>query len=327
MRVAVTGGTGFLGSHVVDTLLAKGHEPVCLVRRSSDTRHLQECGVETVHGALDVPDTLIGLVRDADAVIHTAAALKANSRKELYQANTEGTRALVDLAQRFDAQRFVHVSSIAAKGPAPTPQPLPADAPLAPVSVYGKTKAAAEDAVRAAAPQISVRIVRPPVLYGPRDMAILELFRAIKKGLFPIPSPRGSMVGTIYGPDCAEAIVAALEHSGDPGDPPLVVEPADAPGHPWETFRDLSAKHIGVTKVRTLRPPRWAVHSAGALTTLTGRITRRPPRFNIDKAREACHPYWVADADSAKILDWTPKHDLDTGLEKTIGWYRDRGLL
>lgn len=325
MRVALTGGTGFLGSHIVDALLARGDVPVCLVRRTSDTTHLDTLGVETVLGAVDVPDTLPALVRDADAVVHTAALLKAHSRDELWRCNAEGTRALVDHARLAGVDRFVHVSSIAAKGPAPSPEPLPHDGALAPISDYGRSKAAAEDAVRAAASDMTVRIIRPPVLYGPRDMAILELFQTLaRRRVFPMPAPAGSLVGTIYGPDCADAVVTALHHRSKD---PLTVEPADAPGRTWEEFRDLSAKHLGLDKVRTLRPPRWLVHTAGAASTLGGKLTGRPPRFNRDKAREATQRYWVADTESMKQIDWAPEHDLDAGLAKTLAWYREKGML
>jgi 2-alkyl-3-oxoalkanoate reductase len=324
MRVAVTGGTGFLGGHLVERLLETDHEPVCLVRKTSDTTHLDGFGVETVVGSLDDPQSLRRLLQGSDAVIHGAAQVKAHRAIELHTANTEGTRSLVEAAKVEGVDRFVHISSIAAKGPAPGPEPLPATTPPAPVSYYGRSKAAAEAAVLAAQTDFSVTIVRPPVLYGPRDHAMLELFQAIQRRLFPITAPNDSRIATLYGPDCTDALIAALRHEATQ---PLIIEPADAPGHSWEAFRDHAAEALGVTGVRTVRPPRWLVHGLATWNSIGGRLRGKVPAFNRDKAREACCPYWVSDTTSMDALDWTPHHDLPTGVAATVEWYRREGML
>lgn len=325
MRVAVTGGTGFLGGHVVESLVAAGHEPVCMVRPTSDTRGLEMLGVRTVTATLDDPDSLPDLVKGADAVIHLAGLVKARRRRDFDAANGQGTRHMVDAAVDAGVDRFTLVSSIAAKGPSPTPEPAPAGLGTGPVSHYGHSKAAGEQEALRRTGDLSVRIVRPPVVYGPRDAALLDLFKAVRRGVFPEAGPKRALVSTIYGPDCADCIVRATESDTDG---PMIIEPADGPPHSWHDFRDAVAHAVGRESVRTLRTPTALVSMVATVNQLALGLVGRAPKVGRDKVRELRHPYWLADGDSARTqLGWMPKLDLVSGTAETAAWYRDEGWL
>lgn len=325
MRVAVTGGTGFLGSHVVEALVQAGHDPVCMVRPTSDTHLLDDLGVATVVSRLDDLTSLAALVRDADAVIHLAGLVKARNRREFDLANGQGTAHLADAAADADVDRFTLVSSIAAKGPSPTPEPAPAGLATSPVSHYGMSKAAGEQEALHRTDDLSVRIVRPPVVYGPRDVALLDLFRAVRRGVFPEAGPKGAMVSTVYAPDCADCIVRATEVDVDG---PMVVEPADGPPHPWDEFRDCVADAVDRESVRNLRTPTALVSMVATINQLALGMMGRAPKVGRDKVRELRHAYWLADGESAKRhLDWTPTVDLAEGTGLTATWYRRAGWM
>jgi len=322
MRVAVTGGTGFLGGHVVEALLDRGHEPVCLVRASSATRHLEGLGVSTVQGGLDA-DGLDRLMAGTDAVVHVAGAVKALRPETLHAVNAEATRRVVASARNQGQDRLVLVSSLAAKGPHPG-HDAAVHGTSSPVSHYGESKRGGEIAVLAAATDMRVRVVRPPVVYGPRDLAVLEIFRAVRRGVFPLAAPPGALLSTVYGPDAAACTVSALEARGRA---PLLVEPADGPPHTWEEFRDAAAEALGVRRVLSPRIPGWLVHAAGAGASVWARLARTPSKFSRDKAREVRHAHWICDAETWGALGWAPSMGLQEGVMATIDWYREHGHL
>ncbi len=161
--LALTGGTGFVGSTVIERATAAGHAVRALTRRSQPGR----AGVTWIDGALDSPDSLDRLGAGADAVIHVAGVVNAPDRAGFVAGNIEGTRAIVAAAERAGVRRFIHVSSLAAREPA--------------LSVYGWSKAEAEKIVEASA--LDWVMVRPPAIYGPGDMEMRDLFRLARWGI------------------------------------------------------------------------------------------------------------------------------------------------
>ncbi|HZU51772.1 MAG TPA: NAD(P)-dependent oxidoreductase, partial [Sphingomicrobium sp.] len=156
MRLAITGGTGFIGSHLIDVALAAGHEVNALTRRPQGPR----LGVEWIAGDLSARDSLERLVRDAEAIIHVAGTITATNAKGFEEGNVAGTLAMLAAATAGGVQRFVQVSSLAAREPK--------------LSLYGASKARAEELVHSSG--LNWAIVRPPAVYGPGDKETLELF-------------------------------------------------------------------------------------------------------------------------------------------------------
>ena len=163
MKLAVTGGTGFVGSHLIDVALAGGHEVKALTRREQPPRE----GVEWISGDLGSRDALEKLVGDADAVIHVAGTINAPNAAGFEKGNVQGTLAMLAAATAGGIRRFVHVSSLAAREPK--------------LSLYGASKAKAEELVHSSG--LDWASVRPPAVYGPGDKETLELFRMAKLGL------------------------------------------------------------------------------------------------------------------------------------------------
>ena len=211
MQVFVTGATGFVGSHVVEEMLDRGHEPVCLVRESSETEHLDELGVETYLGSLTDVDGLRPALADCDAVIHIAGVIKAGEPRWFYRINGEATCRLAEAAaeENEEIERFVYVSSIAAQGPCSTRDGDISD--CKPVSHYGKSKLLGEKGVRGLADTIPVTVFRPPPVYGPRDQGMFPVFQGASWGFAPSPGWGDQRTSAIHIFDLADALVTSLE--------------------------------------------------------------------------------------------------------------------
>jgi len=168
--LAVTGGTGFVGGHLLRVAREAGWEIRALTR---GWRPPQD-GIAWIEGALDQPEALASLCEGADAIVHIAGLINAASRAGFESVNVGGTLAMIDAARAAGVRRFIHISSLAAREPD--------------LSDYGWSKAKAERVV--AASGLDWTIVRPPAIYGPGDRETFELFKMARRGLVALP-PKG----------------------------------------------------------------------------------------------------------------------------------------
>lgn len=300
MTLAITGGTGFVGSTLIDLALAGGHQVRALTRRPQPPRD----GVAWIEGALDTPDALDRLVAGADAVIHVAGVVNAPTRAGFASGNIDGTRAMIAAATRGGVRRFVQVSSLAAREPG--------------LSAYGWSKAEADALLKAS--DLDWTIVRPPAVYGPGDMDIFELFRMANKGMALLPP--GGRLSVIYVADLARLLLALAEK--DPGK--HIYEPDDGRDGGWThaEFARAIGEAVG-KRVRPLAMPRWVMRLAAAGDGLARGTKAKLTRDRVDYM---CHPDWTATHGAKPPADlWQPRIPTQQGLADTAAWYRAQGLL
>src|SRR4249919_1287553 len=204
--ILVTGGTGFIGTHLLEKLVANREAVRALVRRARLPRVLP-AGVETVYGDLESGTGIAEALRGADVVIHLAGVTKALRTDDYYSGNVRATEQLVH-AMAGQGIRLVHVSSLAAIGPSTAGALLGEDAAPQPLTHYGKSKLAAERVVRNLAPDAV--IVRPPVVYGPRDTDVFQLLKSISKGLVLEIAGGERWFSAIYVKDLVEGLMTAV---------------------------------------------------------------------------------------------------------------------
>jgi 2-alkyl-3-oxoalkanoate reductase len=328
MTTLVTGGSGFLGSHVVERLARAGRPVRALVRQSSDTRFLRTLpGVELCEGAIDDLASVKRAAAGATGIIHVAGLVKARSADEFMRVNRGGTEHLLDAAleHRATIRRFVLVSSIAALRPSDaTGTAVPEDAEPRPVTDYGKSKLAAERAALAKKGDLSVVIVRPPAIYGPRDREILAFFKSIKLGILPLLGSTQNKLSMIYGSDCAAACVAALDRDVPSGSAYHV---DDGSVHTLEELIMLAEKSMGKKAKFRFHLPRRLVQTAALGAELYGRATNQAVMLTRDKLNELFEQ-WVCDGSRARReLDWQPEVSFEVGVGRTIAAYREAGWL
>jgi uncharacterized protein YbjT (DUF2867 family) len=298
--IAVTGGTGFVGSHFIEHALAQGHQLRALTRRPQAERP----GITWIEGALDRPDSLAALVQGADAVLHIAGVINVPDRASFAAGNIEGTRAVIAATQAAGIRRFVQVSSLAAREPA--------------LSDYGWSKAEADRLVMASG--LDWTIVRPPAIFGPRDQEMLELFKLAKRHVMPLPPAGGRMSVIAVG----ELIRLLLALPTSNALIRAIVEPDDGRPDGWD-HRDF-ARAIGTamnSKVLPLPLPRPVLN---AIAALDGLLRGKKAKLTPDRVAYFCHTDWVSHATPPADV-WAPHEDTPTALAATAQWYRQQGLL
>ncbi len=318
MNVAITGATGFVGSHLLHRL--HGQTVACLARTSSPM--LEQAGCRIVRGGIADVSAVDDLVAGADVVFHVAGAIAARSEAEFLAVNREGTRVVAEACRRADVARLVYVSSLAVTGPAERGRPVDDATAARPVTPYGRSKRAGEEVVRQSG--VAFTIVRPPIVYGPRDRQILRLFRMAHRGIVPLLGDGSQELSIVHAADLADALVAAATS------PATVNRTYHAAQAAFVTQRRL-LEEIGRTVGRTPRfvrmPPlavRLALSISGALARATGRTTLLDPA----KAPELLAPAWTCLSDALqRDAGWRASIPLERGLRETADWYKAAGWL
>jgi nucleoside-diphosphate-sugar epimerase len=324
VRAFVTGGTGFLGTHLVNALRARGDEVACLVRSPAKAaaRGWEEGTVRLVRGDLSDAAALRAGCAGAEVVFHIAGQIAARTASEFMTTNRDGTARVLEAAAADPPRRFVLVSSLAVAGPTVPGRPVDESRGPAPVTPYGQSKLAAERLVQAAS--LPWTIVRPPVVYGEWDEALVSLFRLARRGVVPLFGDGSQEVSVIHGSDLAAAFVAVAMSEHAAGRVYFATHAAPT------TTRDLAlavGRAVGRTpRLLPLPEPvaRAALWGVGALARLGGRA----PVLSPERAPEFFAPAWTCRADAIRRdTGWEARIDLEGGLRRAAQWYREAGWL
>jgi nucleoside-diphosphate-sugar epimerase len=316
--ILVTGGTGFIGSHLLDKLSALGEPARCLLRRKARPRRLP-AGIEAAYGDLISGEGVEEAVGGADTVIHLAGVTKALAARDYYAGNVRATETLLRaLAGR--ATRLVHVSTLAAIGPSADGTPVDEDAEPRPLTHYGKSNLEAERLVRALAPDAV--IVRPPVVYGPRDTDVFQLLRSISKGWVLEIGGGERWFSAIYVGDLVEGLLAARRGGG--GRAYFLAHPQPIS---WSELGAAAAR-IMARRPRVVRVPPFVAYAVGLGAEAWSHITRQPGIISREKVAEARCRWWTCDTRRAAAeLGFEARTPLDAGLAQTLAWYKEAAWL
>jgi uncharacterized protein YbjT (DUF2867 family) len=302
VTLALTGGTGFVGQAVLDEAGRRGVPIRALTRRQQEPRE----GVEWVQGDLADTGALSALVAGAEGILHVAGVVGALDPTHFAAGNVAGTEAILEAARAAEAQRFVCVSSLAAREPG--------------LSAYGKSKRHAEEAVQTSG--LDWTIVRPPAVYGPRDREMLELFKAARWGVLPMPA-RGR-ASIIHVDDLARLLLALVP--GSPATKGRIFEPDDGQPHGW-SHPEL-ARMIGAAVGRRVRVPQLSPRLLAGASRLDRLVRRDKAKLTADRARYMSHPDWVSRPEQGVPAEfWQPWIATPDGLRDTAAWYRAHGWL
>ena len=316
--ILVTGGAGFIGSHLLDRLSAAGEPARALFRRSSAQL---PAGVEAVRGDLAEPAGLDDALRGVTTIFHIAGVTKALQPEDYYRGNMRATENLARAAAGRGI-RFIHVSSLAACGPCVGEKAVDEMRELAPISHYGKSKLEAERVVRALIPDAV--IVRPPIVYGPRDTGVYAIWKAVSQGVMLQIAGGERWFSMIYVDDLVDGLLAAARTPQACGGVYFLSHPKLLN---WNLLGEEAAR-LMQRRLRVVRVPVPAAYTVGWCAEIWSYVTRKPGMISREKVTEAICPRWVCDTSrAAEELGFHARTALAEGLPTTLAWYKEAGWL
>jgi nucleoside-diphosphate-sugar epimerase len=312
-RVLVTGATGFLGSHIAETLVRHGFTVRCTVRPSSSLRWLADVETEKIEVDFNDVARLKWLCEGVDVVIHNAGITRAKNDVEFFEVNTNATERLAKAAIKARVSRFIFISSLEARGP---------DGFTTAISAYGKSKLEAERLLTTLQNDIEMILLRPAGVYGPRDTDLLTLFQLAKYGFLTVPATSGRLQ-PVHGRDVAEAVLASIQARAQLG-PFEIAEPNT---YSWQDMASMLEIAMN-KKLRVLRIPREVFLGAGYASETVSKLLNQAPKLDRRRAKSLAYYTYTCDTKPFKeALGWQARISLQKGLEETAAWYEKQGWL
>ncbi len=328
MKVLITGATGFVGSWVVHFFLK--HHPeadlICVVRSPQKLRWLKEYTVHLYPGSLFEASSLEEGLRGVDYVLHIAGVTKALTAQDYYRGNVLTTRNLLKAIYRAapDVKKIVHISSQAAVGPSPTESPIDETYPPHPITDYGKSKLQSEAVAREWMQRLPITILRPPAVFGPRDMDVYEVFKNVSHGINLKVGQGDQCISLIHVWDLARGIIQAALHPNGIGETYFICN--DTPVW-WSEMIALIGR-IMQRKVRTIAIPYPIAYGVATLLEVVAYLRKQPTILNRQKMAEIKQPYWVISNQKIKQeLGFHQQLSLESAIRNTVAWYQTNGYL
>ena len=321
MKALVTGGTGFIGSHLTEALIRKGVQVRCLLRKTSDWKWLKGLPIEFVPGDCKDKTSLEKAVRGVDWVFHLAGVTKAIKEETYFEVNGLGTENLIHacLENNPGLQKFIYISSQAAAGPSRNECNKKELDSCEPVSFYGRSKRVGEEWVLTHAHELPVLILRPSAVYGPREKDIFAFFKCLSRRIKPCPIGPGQHLSLCYVQDIVQGILLSVETQTKSGE---IFFLSDGNDYRMEEIGDIVAQAMGITAFR-IRVPKRMLLGIASFSEYLSKFFRRPSLLNKDKAEEMIQKNWVCDITKAKtLLGFEPRVPLSEGAKLTFEWYK-----
>lgn len=317
MKAFVTGGTGFIGSHLVDRLLKNQNDQIsCLIR--GESKWLYDKDITRIKGGLQDLPALRDGIDGSDVVFHIAGLVKAADQRTFDSVNVEATENVLRLCMKHKVPKLVILSSLAACGPSFS-RPLTESDPLMPITKYGESKKRMEEMVhKVADDSISVTIIRPPAVYGPREDQIFSVFQLASWRLFPVIGDKKGKISLLHVYDMIDGILLAAEKK-DPGITTYFISSEEI--YTWDHVRKATESAFDHRLYPVTVRPRFLEH-IGNFAEKTASLIGHYPVINRDKARELSMQ-WTCTVDKAQTeLGFRQKTHLLEGIANTIHWYK-----
>jgi nucleoside-diphosphate-sugar epimerase len=324
MRALVTGGTGFIGSHLINHLLDKKKAEVyALVRNLENLKWLKGMDIHFLDGHLfSIPS----LPTNIDYVFHIAGITKARKLADYYTVNQHGTASLFQSlqAQNIAPKKVIFLSSTAAAGPSLDGNPVKEDDLPHPVSAYGESKLLGEKEALKFKKDFPLVIIRVGAVYGPRDEDFLPYFKSVKRGILLSQASQESWYHLCYIKDLINSFDLCIQKDLISGE---IINIAHPHHLTWEEFGKISGELLE-KKLLTIRCPFFLLKLAALVLEGAAAITHKPSNFNRDKLKAIMQTSWFTDTSKAeRLLSFSPRFGLKEGLRETFSWYKDKGWL
>ncbi len=318
----VTGASGFVGSHLVDYLLAKGHKVKCIIRETSSKRWLENKPVEIFSTGLFDKEGLEEVLKDADYLFHIAGVVKSKTEEGYFKGNVETTKNLLDVLLEVNPsiKRVVISSSQTVCGPSLGGKPVNEETPENPITTYGRSKLEQEKIAKSYMDKLPITIVRLPAVYGERDTEIYQVFKTYKMGLMTLVGFDNKKLNLIHVADAVEGIYLSAVSEKSKGQTYFI---ASEKIYDWNEISKEIKKAFGRGALK-IKIPHFLVYTVAAIAELFALFSNKAATFNLEKARDFVQPAWTCDVSKAiNELGFRQRISLEEGMKRTIDWYRE----
>ncbi len=323
MKALVTGGTGFLGSHIVDELVDSGYQVRVLARKTSNTRFIDKHEmVEKVIGDITQPETLMDAMKDVDIVFNNAAVMEDwGSRDKFERVNVQGTINVLEAAKNLGIKKIVHTSSTAVYGFPNSKTPITEDFPKKPFGNYQKSKYEAQIAVDRYVTDYDMDItsVRPPFIFGSRDSYTIPIaVESIFNGKMMVIGSGKQVQSIVHARDAAHCIRLAAETPNTKNES-FNVTSFDTDVN---TLYGRIAELLGASSAFTHVPYKVG-YLFGAISEGFGILLRKKtsPTATRFRVKLLGQNYQIDSTKAKEVLGYKPKFDLESTLLDSLKWY------
>ncbi len=317
MKVLITGGTGFIGSHLVELFLEKNAEVFALVRNLNNLKWVKGLDIQFLKGDLF---SLPPFPASIDYVFHAAGLTKASRAADYYTVNHLGTASLFKALQRQKVfpKRIIYLSSLAAVGPSSESKPVRETTPAHPITHYGRSKLLGETEALKFKDIYPIIILRTGAVFGPRDKDSIRYFKWIKRGILPTLASLPIRLSLCYVKDLVEAFYLCSQKKIDSGE---IFNIANPTPHNWDDIGRSAGQALGI-KLKKVKIPLSFLYLSALASEIKNKITRSPNIFDRNKFRDMKQKGWIADISKAtEKLSFQPRYTLQEAIEETIDWY------
>lgn len=322
----VTGGNGFVGSHLVDLLLERGYNVRCIIRKSSDLKWLKNKPVELHPVGLGDKSALEKVLAGAEYLYHVAGVVKSKKPDGYFTGNVEATRTLLGAALSATAtlKRVLIVSSQTAAGPSYDGTPVTEETECRPLTTYGRSKREQELTAQKYMDKLPITICRAPAVYGERDTEIFIYFNTFSKGIITSVGFDQKKVSLIHVRDLVRGLIMAAEAEKSKGEIYFI---SSEKYYTWKEIGAVTAKVLG-KKALTIPVPHPIVFTIAAVAQFFSLFSSKAATLNIEKARDLTQSYWICDSSKAyRDFGFKQEISVEQGIEQTCAWYKKEGWI
>ena len=326
MKALVTGSTGFIGSQLVEKLLARDYTVSCLIRKSTKLEYINDLPVQLVNADYGNTESLRAAVEGADYIFHVGGVTKAKDKRVYFLGNHQTTKNLLDAVRMYNPglKRFVFASSLTAVGPGTAMEPVDENTPYHPITTYGRSKMEAEKECLAVMQSLPITIVRPPAVYGPRDKDVFEFFNSVNKHFLPLSGFGRKILSFVHSYDLVDGIIAAAEHPKAAGQIYFI---SNEEVYDWEMLGDIARKNLKKWVIKA-RIPHFLLYTVAGISEFIAGLQDKPALMNIEKARDGVQPNWLCSPKKAlDELSFKTKLSLEEGVAISLEWYKKNGWM
>lgn len=330
MKILVTGATGFIGSHLVERLVKENYKVIAFVKnndkREETLNLLNKFGIELRYGDLTDYTSLEKATKKIDIVFHLAAIARpmAIPDEKYFLINEKGTENLLKACKKNKIKKIILMSSVSAIGPSRNNKGVNEETLCRPIDIYGFSKLAGEKVAERYIKNYGMNIVilRPPMVFGPRDLELYKIFKFSSKGFFPVNS-ENKVIDFIYVENLVEACILGMKY-GKKGEKYVLSN-----GEHYsinDMIREIE-KNIK-QRVYRIKIPKFLFKITGYSVEIISRLINIHPPFKHDTIDWMTKKMWYTDISKArKELKYTPRISFEEGVKKTVEYYKSRKMI